>query len=295
MKVSIEALTKKYPRGVRALDGVDLDIKEGMFGLLGPNGAGKTTLITILATLAKPTSGVARVDGWDVSDPRQRWLVKSILGYLPQELGLYPELTSEEFLSYMATLKGFGERRQRRTEVERLLTAVGLEDAARRKTKALSGGMKRRLGIAQALIGDPRLLIVDEPTAGLDPAERVRFRTLLAGLAAGKVVILSTHIVEDVAATCNDVAVLVNGKVRFRGSPSQLADQARGGVWEVKLPPGASPGPGWHVVASVSGPEGTRLRVLGPKPDERAVEVTPVLEDGYLRLLADDGAGHLTD
>lgn len=286
MKVNIEALTKAYPRGVRALDGVDLEINEGMFGLLGPNGAGKTTLMSILATLARPTSGVARVDGWDVSDPRQRWLVKGILGYLPQELGLYPELTCEEFLAYMATLKGFGDRAARRAEVQRLLAAVGLEDVARRKTKALSGGMKRRLGIAQALIGDPRLLIVDEPTAGLDPAERVRFRTLLAGLAAGKVVILSTHIVEDVAATCNDVAVLMSGKVRFRGSPSQLAKQARGSVWEVKLPPGTSPEPGWQVVASVSGPDGTRVRVLGPRPSTNAVEAVPGLEDGYLRLLA---------
>src|SRR5690606_20122031 len=172
MKVSIQSLTKTYPKGVRALDDVTLEIGEGMFGLLGPNGAGKTTLMSILATLAKPTSGTAKVDGWDVRDPKQRWLVKSVLGYLPQELGLYPELTVEEFLAYMATLKGFHHRQARRVEVNRLIAAVGLEGVSDRKTKALSGGMRRRLGIAQALIGDPRLLIVDEPTAGLDPAER---------------------------------------------------------------------------------------------------------------------------
>ncbi|MBX3144909.1 MAG: ABC transporter ATP-binding protein [Trueperaceae bacterium] len=289
MKVTIESLTKAYPKGVTALDGVNLDIGEGMFGLLGPNGAGKTTLMSILATLARPTSGVARVDGWDVSDPRQRWLVKGVLGYLPQELGLYPDLTAREFLAYMATLKGFHERRQRRVEVDRLLAAVGLESQAGRRTKTLSGGMRRRLGIAQALIGDPRLLIVDEPTAGLDPEERVRFRTLLAGLASGRIVILSTHIVEDVAATCRDLAVLVKGRVEFRGSPAQLTEHARGNVWEVSLPPDTAPEPAWRVVASIADADGTRLRILGPRPANANLSVSeaaPRLEDGYLSLLS---------
>lgn len=287
MKVSIQSLTKTYPKGVRALDGVTLEIGEGMFGLLGPNGAGKTTLMSILATLAKPTSGTAKVDGWDVSDPEQRWLVKSVLGYLPQELGLYPELTVEEFLAYMATLKGFHHRQARRVEVNRLIAAVGLEGVSDRKTKALSGGMRRRLGIAQALIGDPRLLIVDEPTAGLDPAERVRFRTLLANLAADRVVILSTHIVEDVAATCRDLAVLMQGRVVFRGSPAELNDYARGSVWELRLPPGTPPDPRWRVVTSVAEHDGTRLRIVGPKPTPDATEAAPGLEEGYLKLLAD--------
>jgi len=287
MKVSIQSLTKTFPKGVRALDGITLEIGEGMFGLLGPNGAGKTTLMSILATLAKPTSGTARVDGWEVSDPNQRWLIKSVLGYLPQELGLYPELTAAEFLAYMATLKGFHDRRARQAEVERLIAAVGLEAVSDRKAKALSGGMRRRLGIAQALIGDPKLLIVDEPTAGLDPAERVRFRTLLANLASDRIVILSTHIVEDVAATCRDLAVLQRGRVVFRGSPTELTEYARGSVWDVLLPPGAKPEEHWRVVASISEPAGTRLRIVGPKPTLEATEATPGLEEGYLKLLVD--------
>lgn len=287
MKVSIQSLTKIFPKGVRALDGVTLEIGEGMFGLLGPNGAGKTTLMSILATLAKPTSGTARVDGWEVSDPNQRWLIKSVLGYLPQELGLYPELTAAEFLAYMATLKGFHDRRARRAEVDRLIAAVGLEAVSNRKARALSGGMRRRLGIAQALIGDPRLLIVDEPTAGLDPAERVRFRTLLANLASDRIVILSTHIVEDVAATCRDLAVLQRGRVVFRGSPTELTEYARGSVWDVLLPPGAKPDAHWRVVASISETAGTRLRIVGPKPTPEATEAAPGLEEGYLKLLAD--------
>ena len=292
MKISINALTKTYPKGVRALDGVTLEIGAGMFGLLGPNGAGKTTLMSILATLAKPTSGTVHVDGWDVSDHKQQWLIKNILGYLPQEPGIYPELTSSEFLQYMATLKGFHNRQERRAEADRLLAVVGLEDYGDRRTKTLSGGMRRRLGIAQALIGDPRLLIVDEPTAGLDPAERVRFRTLLANIAADRIVILSTHIVEDIAATSNDLAVLSKGRLLFRGSPADLTSHADGSVWEVLLPNGLSADPSWRVTASITDQGGTRLRVLGRKPTPEAAERKPNLEDGYMRLLAEHTSVH---
>lgn len=292
MKISIHALTKTYPKGVRALDGVTLEIGAGMFGLLGPNGAGKTTLMSILATLAKPTSGTVHVDGWDVSDHKQQWLIKNILGYLPQEPGIYPELTSSEFLQYMATLKGFHNRQERRAEAQRLLAIVGLEDHGDRRTKTLSGGMRRRLGIAQALIGDPRLLIVDEPTAGLDPAERVRFRTLLANIAADRIVILSTHIVEDIAATSNDLAVLNKGRLLFRGSPAELTSYADGSVWEVLLPNGRGADPSWRVTASVTEQGGTRLRVLGRKPTPEAAALKPNLEDGYMRLLAEHTPVH---
>lgn len=292
MKISINALTKTYPKGVRALDGVTLEIGAGMFGLLGPNGAGKTTLMSILATLAKPTSGSVHVDGWDVSDHEQQWLIKSILGYLPQEPGLYPELTGREFLQYMATLKGFHDRGERRAEAQRLLEAVGLQEYADRRTKTLSGGMRRRLGIAQALIGDPNLLIVDEPTAGLDPAERVRFRTLLSNIAADRIVILSTHIVEDVAATSNDLAVLNQGRLLFRGSPAELTRHATGSVWEVTLPSGHAADPSWRVIASITEQGGTRLRVLGNKPTPDATELEPNLEDGYIRLLAEHSPVH---
>jgi len=287
VKISINALTKTYPKGVRALDGITLEINSGMFGLLGPNGAGKTTLLSILATLVKPTSGTVHIDGWDASDHKQQWLIKNILGYLPQEPGLYPELTSSEFLHYMATLKGFHTRQKRRTEAQRLLDAVGLEEYRHRKTKTLSGGMRRRLGIAQALIGDPRLLIVDEPTAGLDPAERVRFRTLLANIATDRIVILSTHIVEDIAATSNDLAVLQKGRLLFRGSPTELTNHAKDSVWEVLMPPGQAANPTWRVAASITEPAGTRLRILGNKPTPEATALKPNLEDGYIRLLAE--------
>lgn len=289
MKVSIRGLTKVFPRGARALDGIDLEIGQGMFGLLGPNGAGKTTLMSILATLMRPTSGEVRVDGWNVTNPQHRFLIKSVLGYLPQELGLYPDLNAHEFLSYMATLKGVEAPSARRREVERLLDAVGLEAAARKKVKSLSGGMKRRLGIAQALIGEPKLLIVDEPTAGLDPAERVRFRTLLADLSGERVVILSTHIVEDVVATCSRVAVLSAGTVAFDGTPSELARQADGRVWQAALHAGERAPRSWRVVARVAAADVSTVRVIGPRPTADAVPVKPSMEDGYLQLIGGSG------
>ena len=285
MKVSIRQLSKTYRGGVQALRDVNLDIETGMFGLLGPNGAGKTTLLRILATLLKPSQGSASVDGFNVSDPHQKWAVKQLLGYLPQELGLYPSLTVTEFLDYIATLKNIHHPLVRAGAVEQVITLAGLRGVAHQRIQTLSGGMKRRVGIAQALLGTPRLLIVDEPTAGLDPEERVRFRNLLARLATECVVILSTHIVEDIANTCHDMAVLHQGQVRFRGSPQALIEAAVGQAWELELPPDRSPDPGWRVVSQMHPTDSLRLRVVGNRPDMIANAVTPTLEEAYLVLM----------
>lgn len=285
MQVEINQLVKTYRGGIRALRGVDLHIETGMFGLLGPNGAGKTTLLRILATLLQPSSGRVSVGGFDVTDQRQRWAVKRLLGYLPQELGFYPNLSAYEFLDYIATLKHLRDTRVRRTEVERALALAGLEAVARRRIRTLSGGMKRRVGIAQALLGDPKLLIVDEPTVGLDPEERVRFRTLLARLAGDRVVILSTHIVEDIATTSSDMAIIRSGRILFRGSPEELLQTAQGETWELTLPPSREPDAAWHIASSVRDAQGLRLRIVGPRPSTNAEPVRPTLEEAYLALM----------
>jgi len=287
MKIHFQNVSKTYRGGVQALQEVNLEITTGMFGLLGPNGAGKTTLLRILATLLAPSQGRATVDGFDVADAHQKWAVKQILGYLPQELGLYPGLTVAEFLDYVATLKNLHNPLVRAEAVDEVIQLGGLRTVAHQRIQTLSGGMKRRVGIAQALIGSPKLLIVDEPTVGLDPEERVRFRTLLSRLAADCVVILSTHIVEDVANTCHDLAVLHLGRVRFRGSPQALIQSASGQAWEIEMPPGSAPQPGWRVVSQVQSAEHLRLRVIGASPGAPARPVTPTLEEAYLVLMSE--------
>ena len=219
--IEIKQLTKTYRGGVHALNGIDLTIGTGMFGLVGPNGAGKTTLMRILAGLLRASGGSVTVFGNDLATNAGRQAAKANLGYLPQDLGLYPNLNAYEFLDYMAILKGVTDKGERQRQIADLLEKVRLTDAAKRRLKTYSGGMKRRIGIAQALLGDPKLLIVDEPTAGLDPEERVRFRNLLSDMAAERTIILSTHIVEDISQSCNDLAVLRGGRVIFRGSPGR--------------------------------------------------------------------------
>jgi ABC-type multidrug transport system ATPase subunit len=269
---------------VQALRGVDLDIAGGMFGLLGANGAGKTTLMRILAGVIPATSGQAVVGGHDLSTREGRLAVKRRLGYLPQDLGLYPDLTPREFLDYIGILKGLDDAAARRRQITDLLDMVGLSDVAGRKLKGFSGGMRRRVGIAQALLGDPALLIVDEPTAGLDPEERIRFRTLLSSLAGTRTVLLSTHVVEDVAQTCRETAVMAAGRIVFTGPVADLVSAAEGVTWEVTT---AGPAPAHGVVVSaVSRADGTRYRVVSaerPAPD--AVPVAPTLEEGYVALM----------
>jgi len=292
--IEITALTKTYRSGrrsVQALRGLDLQIDSGMFGLLGPNGAGKTTLMRILAGIVNPTGGKVHVGGHDLSTEKGKQAVKSMLGYLPQELGLYPDLTARQFVDYMAILKGLDDPRDRRGRVEQVLDTVGLRQAAGRKLKTFSGGMKRRVGIAQALVNDPQLLIVDEPTAGLDPEERIRFRNLLVRLAADRAVLLSTHIVEDIGQTCRDLAVLACGQVIFRGSPSELIESARSHVWTLTAAGPEKPDHDLTVVSMLHLAGGIQYRLVGGNADgfPAAQPAEPGLEDGYVWLMKTSG------
>jgi ABC-type multidrug transport system ATPase subunit len=285
MDVTITQLTKVYKGRVRALDGVDLAIPSGMFGLLGPNGAGKTTLMRILAGILHPTSGSIRAGQYDATTEKGRTAIKRVLGYLPQELGMYPDLSAREFLDYIGILKGLDDGKARQRRVNELLQTVALADVAGRKLKTFSGGMKRRVGIAQALLNDPRLLIVDEPTAGLDPEERIRFRNLLSELAGDRTVLLSTHIVEDIAQTCRELAILNSGKVIFRGTTSDLVNSARGNVWMVTTA-GPKPEGDLTIVSTLHLGNGVQYRVIGePHPSLGATPTEPSLEDGYVWLM----------
>jgi ABC-2 type transport system ATP-binding protein len=288
--IEVTHLTKTYNGNVQALRGVDLTIGTGMFGLLGPNGAGKTTLMRIMAGLVRPTSGTVNVFGNDVTTEAGKQVSKAQLGYLPQELGLYPSLTAAEFLDYIAILKGVTDAKRRREQVAEVLEAVRLSDVAKRQMRTFSGGMKRRVGIAQALLGSPRLLIVDEPTAGLDPEERVRLRNLLSDMAARCTVILSTHIVEDISQSCNSLAVIAKGTVLFSGSPYDLINMARGNVWGLMMTNGNRPNHGLVTVSSLQLQEGTQYRVLGkPESQANATPLEPSLEDGYMWLMKEKG------
>lgn len=292
--ITINALTKTYHingRSVRALNGVDLEIGNGMFGLLGPNGAGKTTLMRILAGIAAASSGSAQIDGHDLSTQNGKQAVKAMLGYLPQELGMYSELSAYQFVDYMAILKGIDDPRERRDRVENVLEMVGLRQEAGRKIKGFSGGMKRRVGIAQALVNDPRLLIVDEPTAGLDPEERIRFRNLLVKLAAERTVILSTHIVEDIGQTCRRLAVLSHGQVLFCGSPTELTHSATGHVWSLISTDLEKPNHNLTVVSMLHLAQGIQYRLVGPSAEDypAAQAEQPGLEDAYVWLMKNSG------
>jgi ABC-type multidrug transport system ATPase subunit len=229
MELKIQSLSKRYPNGVQALKNVNLTISAGMFGLLGPNGAGKSTLMRILATLQEADSGSATLDGLDLLKEKEE--VRKILGYLPQEFGLYPHVTALEMLDHLALLKGIRRSKPRRELVQALLKRTNLYEARGRNLSTFSGGMKQRFGIAQALIGNPKLIIVDEPTAGLDPEERIRFQNLLSDISEQVVIILSTHIVSDVSDLCNQMAILLDGQVIFSGQPLPLVEVMRGRVW----------------------------------------------------------------
>ena len=286
MDIMVERVTKKYGSH-EALKGIDLYIEHGMFGLLGPNGAGKTTLLRILATLLRPSSGRVIIGSSDLSQRAQRKEVRARLGYLPQELGLYPDLTGREFLDYVGLLKRLYNRGARRQQITALLDIVSLTTEADRKIKTYSGGMKRRLGIAQALLGDPQILIIDEPTAGLDPEERIRLRTLLTRLAEKRVVILSTHVVEDISQTCERIAVLDTGRLVFDGLTRQLIASADGHAWQFLAAPGYVPPAEFSVISALPQQEGIRYHVVGPEPRGPVQEVlplSPTLEDGYVWL-----------
>ncbi|HLO14661.1 MAG TPA: ABC transporter ATP-binding protein [Anaerolineales bacterium] len=292
--IEITGLRKTFGIGtktVTALNGVNLQINPGMFGLLGPNGAGKTTLMRILAGIVNASSGRIHVNGNDLNTEAGKQAVKSMLGYLPQELGMYSDLSAKQFVDYMAILKGMDDPRKRSCRVAEVLEMVSLRDIANQKIKGFSGGMKRRVGIAQALVNDPKILIVDEPTAGLDPEERIRFRNLLVNLAADRVVILSTHIVEDIGQTCQDLAVLSKGCILFRGSPAEMLKAAEGHVWTVTLPGVEKPNHDLTVVSILHLAEGTQYRLVGSNAEgyPTALATQPGLEDGYVWLMKQSG------
>ena len=249
MELQIRGVSKTYPNGVHALRDVSLSIPAGMYGLLGPNGAGKSTLMRILATLQEPDAGtitlgdhavgqsiepspVGAGDGVVIDVIRQKDELRKTLGYLPQEFGVYPKVSAEELLDHFALLKGIADRRARRETVEALLRQVNLWDVRKRKLGGYSGGMRQRFGIAVALLGDPRLLIVDEPTAGLDPAERVRFLNLLSELGENSIVILSTHIVDDVSELCTRMAIIDKGEILLEAEPLRAVGELRGRIWQ---------------------------------------------------------------
>jgi len=261
----------------QALAGVGIDLGDGIAGLLGPNGAGKTTLMRVLATVLAPDAGTVRLLGRDPADPDARIEIRRRLGYMPQEPGFHQRFTAFEFVDYVAILKQLEVRRERHDEVRRVLALVGLEDVMGRRIKALSGGMRRRVALAQALLGDPRLLVLDEPTAGLDPEQRLRFRDLISRLAEDRTVLISTHQTEDVAALCRQVVVLREGEAVFTGAPRELAEHARGRVWlSGERAAGAE--------LSWLNADG-RHRNVGHGPPADAELVNPTLEDGYLLLV----------
>lgn len=283
MFISIDHLGKDFRKKPAALDDVTLDLPQGMIGLLGSNGAGKTTLMRILCGIIQPTSGRVLIDGHDLADAGARRAVKKTLGYLPQDVEPYPNLTPLEFLDYVGVLKGIDSATDRKRQARELIAQVGLNDAKDRKVGGFSGGMRRRVGIAQALMGDPELLVVDEPTAGLDPEERMRFRTLLASLGHSRTVILSTHILDDVAQTCPYVFVLREGRLRYDGPTDGLIDAARGRTWLTASRTAPPPEDVTVVNATTTG-AGTQYRIVTDTPPADATPVDPNLEDGYMAL-----------
>ena len=287
--------SRSGPNGFKALDDLNFDIGPGMFGLLGPNGAGKTTLIRILSTTLPPSRGTVSLGGHDLGQFRLD--LARIIGYLPQTFGFYDRFTPMQYLNQMAIMKGLKKRKERRAAIERVLTQVNLWQERKTAIGNFSGGMRQRLGIAQTLLALPRIIIVDEPTAGLDPKERVNFRNLLAEISKNRIVILSTHIVEDISSSCNRVGVLDKGRLVFLGSLDRLVALAEGKVWEIVCPPDRAES--WMkrsaVISQTVVTAGKRIRFFSEiSPGEGAVAVAPTLEDAYIyvrRLYAGGGQG----
>lgn len=292
MEIEAQHVAKQFAKEVTALNDITLDLKSGTVnGLLGPNGAGKTTFLRLCATMEQPSGGTLTVMGRDVTQRAERRHIRGRLGYLPQEFQLYDELNCDEFLAYAATLKEL-DSNSIRSEVQRVLDAVNLTRQARRRINTLSGGMKQRVGLAQALLGQPQLLILDEPTAGLDPEERGRLRNLLASLADQCLILLSTHIVEDVAQICSHVSVLHQGRLAFHGIPEALAASQMGCVWELDSV-SQMDGLGALLLSSKALTEGTRYRLWSETKPHSAARLVdePTLADGYLCLVGRSDPG----
>lgn len=287
MLLKIERLSKIYPNGKQALSDINIEVENGIFGLLGPNGAGKSSLMRILVTMMEPTVGKVTIDGLDLI--RDRGEIRKILGYLPQDFRFFSNLKTWEFLDYAAGLSGLRNKKQRSTKVDEWLEKVGLFEVRDRNANKLSGGMKRRLGIAQALIGDPRIIVVDEPTTGLDPEERIRFRNILSELSQKEVIIiLSTHIVGDISSVCRDLALLNQGALHFNGSPNELMEKARGHVWQV-FTSGVEYDTlksKYAVTSTIPADDGWEIQFVGEDVRlKNAIEIEPNLEHAYVYFM----------
>ncbi|MDX2443499.1 MAG: ABC transporter ATP-binding protein [Bacteroidales bacterium] len=287
MEIKIENLNKTYPNGNHALKDVNLTLRNGIFGLLGPNGAGKSTLMKILVTLMKPSQGSVLVNGLDLHKNRKK--IRSMLGYLPQDFRFFSKLKTSEFLDYAARLAGMKNSKERNLAVDRMLHEVGLFEARDRKASKLSGGMKRRLGIAQALINEPKIIIIDEPTTGLDPDERIRFRNILSDLSQREVIIiLSTHIVGDISSTCQDMALLNNGEMVFTGSPDNLVKEAAGHVFNLSLTQSEYDvvKDKFHIISTIPSEIGWDVQVVADEiSDFKSIPIDPNLEHAYVYFM----------
>ena len=284
MQISLQELTMTYPSGKKALQGVNLELDSpSLVGLLGPNGAGKSTLMKLLVAGLLPTGGAIRVNGEPLL--RRERALKARLGYLPQDFGLYDELTVTQFLDYMAALKGLQDSR---AAIQSAIEEVHLEEKARAKIRTLSGGQRQRVGIAQALLGEPELLIFDEPTVGLDPEERIHFRNLFSRLAQRRLVLLSTHIIEDVQSVCSRLLVLHRGKLRFDGPPEELIRAAEGHVGTFDET-GGEREEGLHITARVNTARGVACRAVAEALPPYVQPAEPTLEDAYLYLISGEG------
>jgi ABC-2 type transport system ATP-binding protein len=283
MELIIEQLTKQYGKTTNALNQINLTLGAGIFGLLGPNGAGKSTLMQIIATIIPKTSGTVKLGGYVLGKDDQA--IRQLLGYLPQEFGLYKKLTGEEFLDYIAIMKGIINTNQRKQQVAAMLESVNLSQQARKKIGGYSGGMKQRIGIAQALLGDPRLIVVDEPTAGLDPEERIRFRNVLDQLAKDRIILLSTHIVSDIESSCEKLAIIKKGSMLFQGTRDELIAHTQGRVWtgtcsedEARLLKASH-----NIVSTKLVNHSQVLRIIADAaPFSGAIQDQATLEDGYM-------------
>lgn len=293
MQLAMQNVSKRYGGGNWALRNFTLNLGPGVLGLLGPNGAGKTTLMSILATITRATEGTVLWNGVDLATSPDQ--LRATLGYLPQDFGVYPNLNAVEFLEYLAAVKGLDAAASKR-RIDELLNLVNLTDVRKRPLGGFSGGMKQRVGIAQALLNDPQLLIVDEPTAGLDPEERVRFRNLLSELSGERIVILSTHIVSDVEATATDIALISQGTLVAHASPEELLRQVESKVWEWILPSAELNNARQRYLISNTArrSDGVHARVLGDAPPAGAEAVSPNLEDAYLYRLSQHRSGAAT-
>ena len=282
----IKNISKTYPNGIQALKGVNLEIRNGMFGLLGPNGAGKSTLMRTIATLQESDSGEITFDGFNIQKEPEE--IRRQLGYLPQEFGVYPKISAFDLLNHLAILKGILNRRERTDQVNALLQQTNLYKVRKKAVGSFSGGMRQRFGIAQALLGDPKLIILDEPTAGLDPMERSRFLNLLSEIAENVVVILSTHIVDDVLDLCPQMAIMAEGKVILRGRPTQLIDELKGRIWfkTVSKADLADYNRDFEVISTRLFAGDTQIHVLSNiNPKDGFTPLNPELEDVYFTSL----------